>query len=85
MTDITKITDLILAETGIDARSIGDTPFIIASEKCMKLAGTDNMHDYLQILATSNEAVTRLIEEIIIPETWFFRGHPAFTAMNKYL
>ena len=82
---IKKITEIILAETGIDARSIGDTPFIIASEKCMKRLNITSLDEYLQVLEADNEEMTRLIEEIVIPETWFFRGYPAFQAMIKYL
>ena len=51
----------------------------------MKRCGLDDPSEYLRLLQSSRSEITNLIEEIIVPETWFFRDEQAFNALLKEL
>jgi chemotaxis protein methyltransferase WspC len=79
--NIEKIINIIHAETGIDASTIGEYSYVSAIQNCMKKCGLDDFSEYLRLLESSRSEITNLIEEIIVPETWFFRDEQAFNAL----
>lgn len=83
--DISKFVKLIYSTTGIDNKTIGDYSYHSAIEKCMKSSNlTDPLH-YLDLVRESREALMQLVDEIIVPETWFFRDENAFDALVQHL
>lgn len=79
-----RIIQMIYTEIGIDANSIGQSAFDSAISKRMEEIGNNELDRYFQILQDSNKELTSLIEEVIVPETWFFRDNSAFDALVKH-
>lgn len=79
-----NIIQLIVDEMGLDPNSLGD----ISIKTCIKslLNSMDNISEdelYKELL-TDHSIMTKLIEEIKVPETWFFRENEAFRYLEKY-
>ena len=79
------IIDIIYKRTGIDARSMGQYAFQNAANKCMENARIESFDLYIEYLQSSETALSALIEEIIVPETWFFREKNAYIALTGYV
>jgi len=82
--EVTEIINMIYREIGIDAHSIGQSAFDSAISLRMDKIGHKVLSDYIALLITSHNELTRLVEEIIVPETWFFRDNAAFDALVKH-
>ena len=70
---------------GLKVTSIGKTTVDRSVQGRMKALSIDNKSDYLEKLKSSAVELRELIEEIVIPETWFFRDNEPFKALNRYL
>ncbi len=81
---IKKIIDIIYKETGIDVHSMGELAFSNAANNCMQELSISSLTDYIILLENSWDAREKLIEEIIIPETWFFRDLSAFDELARF-
>jgi len=79
--DINQFISIIHSETGIDSSTMGEYSYISAIKKCMQESGIEEHSEYLQLIKSSRQEMSRLIEEIIVPETWFFRDEFAFDAL----
>lgn len=51
----------------------------------MKANGIDDEAAYLSFLFSNNPEQEELIEEIIVPETWFFRDYEPFVYLKEYV
>lgn len=51
----------------------------------MTQCDTTDMQTYLERLQTSEQELHALIEEVIVPETWFFRDQVPFTYLGRYV
>ena len=78
---IQKFIDIIQKKTGINEDTIGRLTYTHAIKTRMDQCGIEDMSAYLSTIENSPNEIDRLIEEIIIPETWFFREENAFEAM----
>ena len=94
-----RFESLLQREIGLDAASIGSTSIDRAvRERFAALAGKDAMRAagplgatltrvqsdlYWLELCTSSEERQRLVEAVVVPETWFFRDREAFAALAK--
>jgi len=78
------IIQMIYTEIGIDAQSIGQSAFDSAIGKRMEETKYKDINQYISLLKDSRKELTSLVEEIIVPETWFFRDNAAFDALVKY-
>lgn len=76
-----KFIDLIYKKSGIDEQTIGRLAYTQAIKVRMSEHKIDNPLEYLKLIQQSHNEIDRLIEEIIVPETWFFREENAFDAM----
>jgi len=81
---IAEIIQIIYDETGIDAHSIGQSAYDSAISKRMSEVDYEQLDEYLAYVRSSHNELTKLIEEIIVPETWFFRDNAAFDALVKH-
>src|SRR5687768_1817074 len=78
--DIEKI----LQETiGLDPASIGPNSIARALKQRMQTRAIRNFDSYFSLLKQSPTELQELIEEVIIPETWFFRDSGPFNALVK--
>ncbi|NOZ38415.1 MAG: hypothetical protein GXP11_10230 [Gammaproteobacteria bacterium] len=78
--------ETILKETmGLHSASIGSSAIISAVQRRM-YERADNCADaYFAQLLVSGREIDALIEEVVIPETWFFRERKAFDALRGFV
>jgi len=77
---------LLLKETiGLHAEAVGDSSIERAIRQRMNALGIADDNVYLSRLKSGMEELSELIEEVVVPETWFFRNVVPFEALAKLL
>ena len=77
---------LLEEKAGCDMSLIGSEAFDIIIRHHMQECGfSDDMEKYLIHLKKSSDIFEDLVEKIIVPETWFFRGIKSFNFLGPYL
>jgi len=79
------IASLLQQAMGLDEASIGAETIRNAIRRRMRHAAVTDEADFLQLLQASALEMTALIEEVVVPETWFFRQEKAFQLMQQHL
>ncbi len=84
-----RIETLLKQSMGLHSASIGSSSIARAIGRRMSAcaqANTDSGVDaYLARILASKEELDALIEEVVIPETWFFRDRKAFDALRCFV
>jgi chemotaxis protein methyltransferase WspC len=80
-----EIEALLQKAMGLKVTSIGKTTLERSVQRRMDALSVDAKADYVEILKNSALELKELIEEVVIPETWFFRDSEPFKAMIQYL
>ena len=70
---------------GLNATTVGASNLERAIRHRMKICGIDSINDYRIELDNSDFEVKELIEEVVVPETWFFRNQQSFHALDSYI
>jgi chemotaxis protein methyltransferase WspC len=70
---------------GLKVTSIGKSTLDRSIQARMKALSIDDKSDYVEKLKSSALELRELIEEVVIPETWFFRDKDPFLVLNRYL
>ncbi len=84
MNQIDEIIVLLTDRIGLDVDSIGKKSVEIAINTAMKNAGYLLLDDYLRNLHSNDMIFAELIEEIKVPETWFFRDTESFNFIKSH-
>lgn len=85
MKDLSVI-EQILAETmGLDTATTGGNVITRAVAAAMKRSGETDMEAYTERLKASEDERQALLEEIVVPETWFFRDVGPFEYLKAYV
>jgi len=82
MTDSALIS-FVLEASGFELEVLGESSLQILLEKRKKCAGVSDDQAYLQILKRNPEEWLHLLEELVVPETWFFRDQETFNFFIK--
>lgn len=69
---------------GLDAGTIGTSSVPRAVAVRMSACGLEDLDQYRACLADSPAELQRLVEAIVVPETWFFRDREAFAALAAF-
>ena len=77
------IVKLLYERIGLNPSSIGESSIQRAIDHRMASRGCKNIQEYFQLLEQEIDEVHELIEEIVVPETWFFRNKMPFEAFKK--
>ena len=85
MTVLEQIASLIQEKIGLDPASVGPETVVTAVRRRIAACGADAPEAYLQHLLASQEEWTALIEEVVIPETWFFRDGAPFAFLREHV
>ncbi len=80
-----EIETLLHQNLGLKITSIGQLTVENAIRKRMLALGILEETAYVTYLKTSMFEVKELIEEVVVPETWFFRDEAAFEAMIGFV
>lgn len=70
---------------GLDARSIGASMVALAVQNRMKKRGIRFGKEYAALIAGSEVEFQALVEELVVPETWFFRDREAFAVLTDWV
>lgn len=81
--DLEKIMDFLSRLMGVDFESIGKKMVINTIASSMRKANFIHFREYLLHLESRPDEVLDLVEELTIPETWFFRDGLPFDTMVK--
>ncbi len=70
---------------GLDAASIGSSVIERAVKARAKACQMQDWDDYGELLRASATERQELIEEVVVPETWFLRDREAFHALARFV
>ena len=70
---------------GLNSEAIGAETIARAVRHRMAQCGTSDVQAYLDRLQTSAKELHALIDEVIVPETWFFRDQMPFVYLGRYV
>src|SRR5579871_1305756 len=68
---------------GLDTSTIGAVAIDRSVRLRMKRSGLQSVEEYWRKLQDSAEELQALIEEVVVPETWFFRHPESFDALAR--
>jgi chemotaxis protein methyltransferase WspC len=72
---------LLKASIGLDAGSVGESSIERAVQTRLAASALPDRHAYWERVRSSGTELQALIEEVIVPETWFFRDREAFALL----
>ena len=72
--DLTNITQLLLQQIGLDHGTIGEHSIALGVQTRMQALRLTDVAAYVACVTVDRAELQALIEEVIVPETWFFRG-----------
>jgi chemotaxis protein methyltransferase WspC len=78
------IEQLLKQTMGLNAASIGSSAITRAVQQRMRERGIAGTEDYLARLRADGGELQRLIDLVIVPETWFFRDRNPFLALARH-
>ncbi len=78
------IEQLLKQTMGLNSASIGSSAIARAVQQRMRELVITSTDDYLRRLQSAPVELQQLIEEVIVPETWFFRDRNPFIALARY-
>ncbi|MHB8771513.1 MAG: CheR family methyltransferase [Syntrophales bacterium] len=70
---------------GLDGAAIGRRSVERTLSAAVKRSGAADAGAYLALLAASPEESERFLEELVVPETWFFRDSEPFVFLRRFL
>ncbi|HSJ48754.1 MAG TPA: CheR family methyltransferase [Gammaproteobacteria bacterium] len=78
------IEQLLKRTMGLDVHTIGESSILRAVQRRQEQLHRDSDLDaYYQLLRSTPSELESLIEEIVVPETWFFRDQRPFDAFKR--
>lgn len=80
-----EIYEIIKSTVGLDVASVGEDTIRRIVRLRMEEVKCNDVNAYLGILQNSNEERQNLINDITVPETWFFRDDKPFNLLSEYV
>ena len=84
MVDV-EIETLLKVQMGLELDSIGKSTLNRAIKRRMNALGVFETRAYIKKLKSSRRELNELIEEVVIPETYFFRDKQPFNALAEHV
>ncbi|MBA4416661.1 MAG: hypothetical protein C0392_01930 [Syntrophus sp. (in: bacteria)] len=79
------IEELLSGAIGLEPESIGMNTIAMDIDSLMKTSRIEDKGLYLKRLMSVPTEMERLIEKVVVPETWFFRDREAFRFLKQYV
>jgi chemotaxis protein methyltransferase WspC len=70
---------------GLSSEAIGAETIVRAVRQRMAQCAASDVQAYLDCLQTSAQELHALIDEVVVPETWFFRDQIPFAYLGRYV
>jgi len=80
-----SIKNLLHQKIGLNASSIGDSSIERAIKQRLVANKISEVKEYFELLLGNAGELNDLVEEIVVPETWFFRNNTPFEAFSEYV
>ncbi|SIN75400.1 chemotaxis protein methyltransferase WspC [Singulisphaera sp. GP187] len=77
-----RVVELLTERIGLDPGSVGSSLVDRGLEARMSALGLSDPQDYERYLSGSGAEFQALIEEVVVPESWFFRDDRPFTFLQ---
>jgi chemotaxis protein methyltransferase WspC len=81
----TAIVALLGHTIGLNPEAVGAETIARAVRQRLAQCGTSDVQTYLKRLQTSEQELHALIDEVVVPETWFFRDQMPFAYLGRYV
>ncbi len=82
---LSKIEALLEKRIGLCSQAIGPETVEKAAYRRMKSLGLADLESYFKGLETSEAEQENLIEEVVVPETWFFRNRKSYIFLGNHV
>jgi chemotaxis protein methyltransferase WspC len=83
---LSRVEALVRDRLGLDPEALGTTALARAVEQRMNAIAATTTDDYLEIVTTDLGEQQALAAELVVPETWFFRGgRPLFDTLAGFI
>jgi len=82
--NIQSIIHFMKSQCGIDLQ-LSSTQSLLGIESRMQVHDCLSYRDYFQRLQSHDDELQALIEEVVVPETWFFRYPESFDCLTKWM
>jgi chemotaxis protein methyltransferase WspC len=80
-----EIETLLREKLGLEITSVGRCNLKHAVRKRMEDVHIDDLNSYTTLLTSSKQELNELVEEVVVPETWFFRDTQPFIVLTSYV
>jgi chemotaxis protein methyltransferase WspC len=81
---IPRLAGLLQRTIGLDAASIGTSAVERAVQTRLGVCKLANANLYWELASSSEAELQKLVEEVVVPETWFFRDREAFAVLTQF-
>ncbi|AGA28992.1 CheR family methyltransferase [Singulisphaera acidiphila] len=82
MSGTRSVDELLTERIGLDPGSVGSSLVARGLEARMSALGLNDRNEYERHLSGSGEEFQALVEEVVVPESWFFRDDRPFTFLQ---
>jgi chemotaxis protein methyltransferase WspC len=79
-----NIEDLLADRIGLDPLSVGAGLITAAVRRRMRERGLDDPAAYLALLQADSAELDELVEQVVVPESWFFRDRKPFEFLKQH-
>jgi chemotaxis protein methyltransferase WspC len=83
--NVDAVAEQLQRRIGVDPLSLGSTVLSNIVAKRMRTLGLTDARRYAAQLKDSAEQLAALIEDVVVPETWFFRGGTVFSFLADHV
>ena len=80
-----SIKKLLHQKIGLNASSVGDSSIERAVKHRLAANNIDDIKQYYEMLLVDANELAELVEEVVVPETWFFRNNTPFESFTDYI
>lgn len=80
-----KIQDILYSTIGLHSKTIGSSTILHAINERIQSCKLNDIESYHSKLIKDKNELKELIEEVVIPETWFFRDIEPFKMLIKFV
>lgn len=82
---LAAIEKLLSQKIGIDPQIIGSRKIATTVEMRCLTCGLPDLDTYFKVIQTSTQELAELVEQIVVPETYFFRDRKPFDFLKNYV
>jgi chemotaxis protein methyltransferase WspC len=80
-----EIVNILNEKIGLNPSSIGTSSIERAINHRISCRNCININEYSKLLVHDTKEIRELIEEVVVPETWFFRNKGPFEAFRQHV